>query len=188
MLLMSAGGASIATFVAPNAGNAMAGLLTFYLVLTAWVTVWRRPAHTGALEVGAAVLGLATIIAGGLWARTAATAPTHRLNGYPPALFLAFGSIALLATCLDLRMIFRGGLQGAARITRHLWRMCVAMLIATSSFFLGLASRRFPAVVRDSGLTVIPVLLVVVALVYWLLRIRILPALRTRRPGNLATH
>ena len=46
-------------------------------------------------------------------------------------------SIPLLAAIGDLRMLLRGGISGTSRITRHLWRMCYGLFIATGSFFLG---------------------------------------------------
>ncbi|MDB4891628.1 MAG: hypothetical protein JWL61_3483 [Gemmatimonadetes bacterium] len=186
MLAMSALGAFIAAVLKPSMGNVMGGLLTFYLVLTAWTTVWRKPGETGALEIGGALLGFATFVAAVVWARAASFAPTHRFGGYPAAFFMVFGGVVFFATFLDVRMIIRGGLRGNARIMRHLWRMCVAMFIATSSFFLGLASKRFPIAVRESGLTVVPVILVVVALLYFVLRIRIVPIWRKRRAVRLA--
>ena len=50
-------------------------------------------------------------------------------------LYLFFGSIAALAAMLDFNMIARGGIEGAHRIARHLWRMCFAMTGAMASFF-----------------------------------------------------
>src|SRR4051812_33234607 len=64
MLIMSAAGAYIAAYMKPNMGNVMGGMLTFYMVATAWLTVWRAPGQTGVLEVGATFLGLATVATG----------------------------------------------------------------------------------------------------------------------------
>ncbi|HEU0014094.1 MAG TPA: hypothetical protein VFQ45_10445, partial [Longimicrobium sp.] len=64
-----------------------------------------------------------------------------------------------------------------ARLARHLWRMCWAMWIATGSFFLGQADelperlRVWPALIF---LAVVPLL----AMLYWLVRIRIRRPLR----------
>jgi hypothetical protein len=185
MLVMSGFGVALATLVSPNRGNVMGGLLTFYLVLTGWTTVWRKAGETGALETGGAVLGLATAAAGATWGLAAASSPTGRLDVYPPALYFIFGGIALLATLLDVRMILRGGLRGVPRTTRHLWRMCVGLFMATSSFFLGQA-KLFPAEVRASGVLRIPVLLVVGAFLYWLVRIRVWPSLRKLRGPSLS--
>jgi hypothetical protein len=67
----------------------------------------------------------------------AANNPTGRFLGYPAAIYYIFGSIAALAAALDFKMIWRGGISGAPRIARHLWRMCLALFIAASSFFIG---------------------------------------------------
>ena len=184
MLIMAAAGAFMAAFLNPSRGNVMGGLLTFYLVVTGWAVAWRRPRQTGGLEIGAALLGLSTASAGIFWGMQAASSPTHRLDGYPPPLYFIFGGVALMATSLDVRMIAHGGLAGAARTTRHLWRMCVAMFIATSSFFLGQA-KFFPASVRASGVQLVPVLLVIAALLYWLVRVRVLPLFNKSRATRL---
>ena len=177
MLVMAAAGATIAAFIVPVAGNVMGGLMAFYLVGTGWAAMWRRPNQTGRIEIALALLGLTTAVAGFAWAYEAAHAPHRRLDGSPPAFYLVFGSVALLATLLDVRMIARGGFAGAQRTTRHLSRMCLAMFMATGSFFLGQA-KLFPAGVRASGVLKIPVLLVVGALLYWLVRVRLWPLLR----------
>ena len=183
MLIMAAAGALMAAFIKPSMGNVMGGVLTFYLVLTGWATVWRRAGQAGGFEVGAALLGLATATAGIFWGMKAASSPTHRLDGYPPALYFIFGGLALMATSLDVRMIAHGGLAGAGRTTRHLWRMCVAMFIATASFFIGQA-KFFPAPVRASGVHFIPVVLVIAALLYWMVRVRVWPLLRRLRSSD----
>jgi hypothetical protein len=47
----------------------------------------------------------------------------------------------LLAAAGDVRMLLRGGVLGAKRIVRHLWRMCFGLFIAAGSFFLGPSNR-----------------------------------------------
>lgn len=84
--------------------------------------------------------------------------------------FFIFGSIALLASVGDLRMIRAGGVQvlrGAPKIARHLWRMSFALPIAAFSFFLGQA-KVFPKPIRIIPLLIIPPLVVLAALLYWL--------------------
>jgi hypothetical protein len=186
MLIMSATGALIAAVFRPSMGNVMGGLLTFYLVSTAWLTVWRPPRETGRLDVAAALLGLATAGAGAAWGIAALDSPTHRFSGYPPALYFIFGGVALLATLFDFRIIARGGLGGVQRTTRHLWRMCAGMFMATTSFFIGQA-RHFPAPVRESGVLKVPVFLVIGVLLYSMARVRVLPWLRARRAPSLRT-
>jgi hypothetical protein len=94
--------------------------------------------------------------------------------------FLIFASIALLGGVGDLRLIRAGGIhviRGAPRLTRHLWRMSTALLIAAFSFFLGQA-RVIPKPIRLLPLLVIPPLIVFAALMYWLWRIRVRRSLR----------
>jgi uncharacterized membrane protein len=187
MLVMAASGTTIALFITPVAGNVMGGLLAFYLAATGWAAAWRRPRQTGTLEIALAVLGLLTAITGFAWGYQAAHAPTHRLDGSAPAFYMVFGSVALLATALDVRMLARGGFAGAQRTARHLSRMGLAMFMATSSFFLGQAKLFSPAV-RASGVLKIPVFLVVGAVLYWLVRVRVWPWLRRARAARLATN
>ena len=181
MLIMAATGTYLSIVIPPpNFGNVLGGSMAFYLTLTAWVTVWRTPGKTGALEVGAALLGLTLVVTDVALGLRALSSPTGRLNGYSPVLFFSFAAVAGLGTMLDARMLARGGLTGAARTTRHLWRMCAAMFMATASFFLGQA-KLFPPAVRQSGVLTVPVLLVIGALLYWLIRVRVLPSIRKLR-------
>jgi amino acid permease len=80
------------------------------------------------------------------------------------------GSVALLAALGDIRMMLAGGLEGAHRIARHLWRMCFLLFIASGSFFLGQA-KVIPKPIRIFPLLAIPALLPLVLLLYWLARV-----------------
>jgi hypothetical protein len=68
-------------------------------------------------------------------------------------------------------MIRAFGIHGAARLRRHLWRMCVALFIASGSFFLGQADE-FPRALRITPLLALPVLAVLATMIYWLRRLR----------------
>ena len=165
MLGMSATGAYMA-FVAPHREtiNVLMGTLTFYLVATAWRTARRRNGGTDVFDGGALLVALA--VATGL----ANLGLDALRDGASPALYIVFGSVALLASLLDVRMIVGGGVFGAARIARHLWRMCAALFIAVASLFLG-QPQVFPDALRASGLLAVPPLLVLILLVFWLIRV-----------------
>lgn len=180
MLIMASMGATLAMTYSPNRGNVMGGGLTFYMVATAWATVRRKPGEIGRLEIALALLGSAVAAAGYTFGTMAAISPTHMLDKYHPPLYFIFGSVALLLVAFDVRMIVRGGLVGASRLTRHLLRMCLAMFMATASLFLG-QPKVFPMAVRHSGLLPVPVVLVVLALLYSLIRIRVWPRVRRMR-------
>jgi hypothetical protein len=81
-----------------------------------------------------------------------------------------FGALALGAGVGDRRMLRAGRLQGAARLKRHLWRMSVALFIASASFFLG-PVRRIPEPLRIPALRLIP-LVALLTMAYWLWRYR----------------
>ena len=183
MLIMASMGATLAMTYSPNRGNVMGGGLTFYMVATAWATVRRKPGETGRMEIALALLGAAVAGAGYTFGTMAALSPTNTLDKYPLPLYFIFGSVALLLVAFDVRMIARGGVTGAARLTRHLLRMCLAMFMATASLFLG-QPKVFPMAVRHSGLLPVPVVLVVVALVYSLIRIRLWPRVRRMRTAR----
>ena len=68
-------------------------------------------------------------------------------------------------------MMLAGGLQGAQRIARHLWRMCFSLFIASGSFFLGQA-KVIPKPIRIFPVLALLALLPLVLLLYWLVRVR----------------
>jgi hypothetical protein len=102
-------------------------------------------------------------------------------DGYPAMLFLVFGSITLLFAASDARMMLRGGVTGASRLGRHLWRMSFTLLFATLSAYPG-NKRRLFSEVPQTGLLYLPHILLAVSTVYWLIRIRV----RRRRAAAAA--
>ena len=154
-----------------RARRARAGLLTAYLVATALATV-RPAAGLRWLNVGALLLALTVGLASLAFVFEALASGVGDRDGIPAPIFVKFAVVALLASGGDIRMLRSGGLRGPRRLVRHLWRMCFALYIATSSFFLGQADE-FPEMLRHPALLALPVLAVLVAMVYWLWRVRI---------------
>ena len=144
--------------------NVVAGLLTFYFVTTALLTVRRRPLSW--IDRAAALFALTVSV-------LAFTAGFELMRGGRPetAPCFIFGIVGLLAATGDVRMMRAGGIQGSRRISRHLWRMCFAMWVAAASFFWG-PPRRVPEVIRIPALQAVAVLIPVVVMLYWLWRIR----------------
>jgi hypothetical protein len=174
MLTMSGIGALIAGFIKPNGGNVMGGTVTFYLVATAWMAGHRREKRVGAFDVAFLVFALTIASAGGTWGVQAAA----RGSRWAPIYFV-FGTIAFLFAISDVRMLVRGGVSGAQRIGRHLWRMSLSFMIALLSFYPGQA-RLFPAEWKKSPLMFAPHILLAAATIYWLVR-----TLRRRRSASL---
>jgi len=164
MLVMSLSGTVMAFWHPGTALNVPAGLVTAYLVITGLATV-RRPADGSHRLDRAAMIAAFAIAAGAL-----AVALSGRVGAAMAYPLVMFALVALFAAEGDRRMIRAGGLKGAARLRRHLWRMCTALFIAAGSFFLG-PVRRIPEPLRIAPLRFIP-LLVLLTMVYWLLRYR----------------
>jgi len=169
MLVMSSTGALLA-WLKPDRGSVVAGLLTFYLVCTAWLTVKRPVEQVRAWTAGLMLLATGLAVVGFGYGIEAMNSANGRVDGIPaPPLFM-FGGVAALAALMDARLLWVGHIEGAHRLARHLWRMTYAMWIATMSAFLGQA-KFFPMPIRKSGLLAVPVLLVAGMLVYWLVRV-----------------
>jgi hypothetical protein len=168
MLIMSA----LATYlsVLQQPGTIIGGIFVFYLVATAWATVRRTEGSIGWFEKVALVV-VAGCAAGELTlGLVAANSPTGRFLGYPAPLYFVLGSIATLAAGLDLRMILRGGISGAPRIARHLWRMCFALFFATGSFFLG-QQKVMPVFMHGSPILIALGIAPLLLMIYWLRRV-----------------
>jgi hypothetical protein len=172
MLIMSGAGAYMAAFIKPNNGNIMGGVLTFYLVGTGWMAARRRERKVSIFDWSSLLIALAIGAAAVTWGTQAALSPTGLKDGYPPFLYFIFGSIALLFAASDVRLIVRGGVAGAQRIARHLWRMCLALMFALLSFYPTRA-HLFPKWVNQSNLLYVPHVLVVGATLFWLYRVSI---------------
>jgi uncharacterized membrane protein len=163
IVMMSLSGALIATLNGSRI-SIVAGLLTFYFVTTALVTVRRR--EPGWIDRAAMLFALAVALF------AFETGFEIMKSGRPEVMpVFIFGVVGLLAAVGDLRMIRAGGIQGARRIRRHLWRMCFAMWVAAASFFWG-PPGRVPEVIRIPPLLAVAVLLPVFVMVYWLIRLR----------------
>ena len=170
MLTMSASGAYMA-FVKSQPGNIVGGVLTFYLVATAWITARRANAKTGILDWGAFLIVLALAAFTVTYGLEAAISPTGLKYGYPAGPYFFLGSIALVAVAGDVRVLLHGGIFGTQRIARHLWRMCFALFIASASVFLA-RQQLFPALLRKTGVLLLLSFLPLLLMIFWLIKIR----------------
>jgi len=165
MIAMSLTGAAIA-FLRSEPISVVAGLLTFYFATTSFLTVRRRSDASLRIDVVAMLGAFAVAIFG--FKVGIGLAGSGRPEMFP---MFIFGIVGLLGAAGDLRMIREGGIQGPKRISRHLWRMCFAMWVAAASFFWG-PPGRVPDIIYIPALLPIPVLAPIVAMIYWLWRIR----------------
>ena len=169
-MLTNASAAVYLAVLKHQTNNIGGGILTFYLILTAWLTARRRDGETRVYDWLAllfpVVLGVLTWMNGIRVLRSGASSE----DGVPVGMMFFMGTVMLLAAAGDVRMLLRGGVLGAKRIVRHLWRMCFGLFIATGSFFLG-QQQVFPAWLRGSPALFIPALLPLVSLIFWVFRV-----------------
>jgi hypothetical protein len=183
MLTMAVGAVYLA-IVRHQPNNIVGGTLTFYLIGTAWLAAKRRDGETSRFDwivlLIPLTLGILTWMNGLKVVRSGASSQ----DGVPVGMTFFMGSVMLLAAAGDVRMLVRGGVFGAKRIARHLWRMCFGLFIAAGSFFLGPSNRplRLLATVGlgqhlsralfSTSLYLILSILPLILLIFWLVRVR----------------
>ena len=166
----------------PN--NIGGGILTVYLIGTAWLTARRRDGETSRLDWVLLLIPVTNGILSWMTGVKVLRSGHSSLDGVPVGMILFMGSVCLLAAAGDARMLVRGGVFGAKRIARHLWRMCFGLFIAAGSFFFGGSNRPLrllstvglgkylsPALFNTTLyliLTILPLIL----LIFWLVRVR----------------
>jgi hypothetical protein len=130
----------------------------------------------------ALTLGLATF-AGGI---VAVASPDGRLFGLPSFPFFLFGVLGVSGAIGDFKTLRAGVLRGAPRLSRHLWRMCMALFITAASFFSIRArvAAILPAPFTAPALRALPVVLVLVVMFYWLWKVRFRRSFSERWPSG----
>ena len=183
-MLAMAGVAVYVAIVRHQPSNVGGGIFTFYLIGTAWLTARRRDGETSRFDwfvlLIPLVLGSVTWVNGLSIMRSGVDSP----DGVPVGMSFFMGSVMLLAAAGDVRMLVGGGVVGAKRIARHLWRMCFGLFIAAGSFFLGPSNRplrllsaaglgqHLSPALFSTGVYLVLTLLPLVLLVYWFVRVR----------------
>lgn len=155
-----------------NSGSVVAGFLIAYFVYTAVTTV--KPVAWSGRRVDVALMIFAfAVAAASYWYGVVAwNLPGHALKGVPAGMRFFMATVILLAAIGDARMIREGGLRGAPRIARHLWRMCYGLFIATGSFFIG-QMKFIPEPIRFVPLLFTLGIAPLVILLYWMWRVRL---------------
>jgi len=120
MLVMAAAAVYLAV-LRHQTNNIGGGILTFYLILTAWLTARRRDGETSRYDWLAMVipvaLGILTWVNGVRVVRRGAGSE----SGVPVGMFFFMGTVMLLAAAGDLRMLIRW----APRASRGICGACV---------------------------------------------------------------
>ncbi|MEL7298291.1 MAG: hypothetical protein AAGJ86_11575 [Pseudomonadota bacterium] len=165
-------GAGVAPFL--NEGqrpNFVAGVLALYLLWSGVSAARRRPFVASMSERVGLVIALIITGMGVTFMLMGMQSTSGTVDGSPPDAFVLFIVVGSAAAIGELNALFRGSLSPAARITRHLWRMCVSFFIASGSLFFGQA-QLFPDTFNASLAPTLLALLPLLAMVFFLLRSR----------------
>jgi uncharacterized membrane protein len=153
--------------VTNEAGNVIAGVLTLYVLVTAWMTVRRPEGQAGWFEIGSFSFAAAGAAVAVYFAMLALRDEDALLGGIPAVVFAVVITLMALA---DLSVLARRGLRGRQRVARHLWRMMLGFAAAVGSFFPG-QLQIFPEYVqqiRPIILLFIPFFTVIGLMLFWL--------------------
>jgi hypothetical protein len=165
-------------------GNIGGGLMAVYFAVTALTAV--RPIARQ-LDIGLMLFALAFGMLSVAEGTSILLAGKMAKEGVPAPMFLFLGTVMLLSSWGDYKVIKRGPLRGAPRIIRHLWRMCFSLWIAAGSFFTirDRVKTILPEPFLELWIRMIPVLLPLLAIGYWLWRFKYRKALKTVRIRNV---
>jgi hypothetical protein len=178
IFIMALFAAYLAVAVPDQIVNVFISTLVVYLVASAWMTVRRAEGTTSLGD------GITLVIALGLWAPFAilsfqlATGMTPLFKSAVPfegpvlVAIYAFAAILTLAVIGDTRVVLAGGISGASRIARHLWRMCFGLTLATGSAFTNGFARLLPGPYHVPLYFHLPKLLPLGLLIFWFIRVR----------------
>jgi hypothetical protein len=164
--------------VIPDRVNVFIAVFALYFVATAWMTVRRREGAIGIPEKIALVVALCLCapfailtfqLAAGLPPLFRSTVP---LKG--PVLIAIYGFTAVLAIAAisDAKVVLAGGISGAPRIARHLWRMCLGLTLATGSAFTNGLPRLLPGPYHVPPILFFPQFIPLILLIFWMIRVR----------------
>lgn len=177
MLVMAGLGAYVATLM-PQRGTMAIAFLTLYLLATSWATAKRKEPGVGLFDYGAAAAGFGIAALLVMFGLQAAGNPNGKLDAFPAVVHYPFAAMAALGAVTDVKVIAQRGVAGAGRVSRHIWRMCLGLLIAAFSFFFG-QQRVMPEAIRGSPLLFLPEAFVLGMMAYWLVRVRLGRRFRT---------
>ena len=179
MLIMAVFAAYLAIVRPGQLVNLVIAPFAFYLVATAWLTVRRREGAIGFAEkiaFGAILILLLPFAV--LSFQLAASMPPFFESAVPlkgPVLVAIYGFtlvVAIAALC-DAKVIVMGGISGAPRIARHLWRMCLGLTLAAGSAFTNGLPRLLPGPMHVPPAFFLPQFVPLALLVFWMIRVRL---------------
>jgi hypothetical protein len=178
MLVMAVFAIYLAVAIPNQIVNVFIGTFVLYLVATAWMTVRRKEGTAGHFEKIALAVSIVLCAPFAILAFQLATGMEPLFKSAVPfrgpvliALYV-LTSVLAIAAIGDARVVLAGGISGAPRIARHLWRMCLALVLATGSAFTNGLARLLPGPYHVPVILFLPQFLPLALLIFWLIRVR----------------
>jgi uncharacterized membrane protein len=178
MLVMATFAAYLAVVEPGQIENLFGGAFAFYLVATAWLTVRRPDGAIGLTEkIGFGVILILLAPFAVISFQLAAGLPLFFKSAMPmkgPVLIAmyVFTFVIAVAAVSDAKVVWAGGISGAPRIARHLWRMCLGLMMATGSAFTNGLPRLLPGPMHVTTIYFLPQFIPLALLIFWMLRVR----------------
>ena len=179
MLVMAVFAIWLAVVMPGQAVNVFIAGFTAYLITTAWMTVRRKEGTAGVPEKIAMAAALILCAPFAILSFQLATGmPPLFQSAVPfkgPVLIAIYGftSVLVIAAASDVRLVLAGGISGAPRIARHVWRMCLGLTLAAGSAFTNGAARLLPGPYHVPVAFFLPQFLPLGLLVFWMIRVRL---------------
>ncbi len=178
MLVMAVFALYLAVVIPGQTVNVFIAIFAFYLVATGWMTVRHNVvgfAEKFAMMVGIILCAPFVVLAFQL---AVGFPPFFKssvaLKGPVLIAIYAFTSILVIAAVSDIKVVAMGGIDGAPRIARHLWRMCLGVTLAAGSAFTNGLPRLLPGPFAVQWYFFLPQFVPVVLLIFWMIRVRLL--------------
>ena len=178
MLLMAAFAAYLAVVTPDQLVNVFIAAFATYLVTTGWMTVRRPAGAVGLAEKIALVVALVLCAPFAILAfQLAAGLPPLFKSAVPfrgPVLvaLYSFTGVLAITAIADAKVVLSGGISGAPRIARHLWRMCLGLTLAAGSAFTNGLARFLPGPYHVPPAFFLPQFLPLALLIFWMIRVR----------------
>ena len=177
-MLVVAAFAAYLGVVVPDQVNIFIAIFTAYLVATAWLTVRRKEGSIGLAEKFALFVALILCAPFAILSFQLATGlppflkSTVAFKGPVLIAIYSFTAVLAIAVIGDAKVVLAGGIAGAPRIARHLWRMCLGLTLAAGSAFTNGLPRLLPGPMHVTTVFFLPQLVPLGLLIFWMIRVR----------------
>ena len=180
MLVMAVFALYLGVVIPGQMVNVFISLFAAYLLVTAWMAVRRPEGCSGLFEKAAMVVSLCLSapfallsfqLAAGLPPFFESAVP---LKGAITIAIFSFTLVIVTAAASDVKVVLKGGISGAPRIARHLWRMCLGLTLATGSAFTNGFARMLPGPYHVPLAFFLPQFIPLILLFYWMVRVRVM--------------